>query len=147
MKKILSILLGLFIGAHAFAQHDTIKNPTIPREVLGSFNKTHPNAKLVNWSRANGEYLATYKEKNSTLWTTYNSKGSLIENKWKVSAAELPKTLLDSIPESDSLQNKEIYKRTNANGFISYEINSPDKKIIYNANGKHVSTTEMIKRK
>jgi hypothetical protein len=147
MKNVLSILLGLFIGTQMFAQHNTIKNPTVPKQITSSFNKSHPNAKLVNWCHVNGTYIATFKEGNSTLWTTFDNNGLLLENKWKVTAAELPEAIRDSIPENNSLQDQEIYKRTNAKGFISYEINSPDKKIIYNAHGEHVSTTEMIKRK
>jgi hypothetical protein len=147
MRKILSVLVALFMGMQIFAQHNTLKNPTVPKQITASFNKSHPNAKLVNWCHVNGTYIASFKEGNSTLWTTFDNNGLLLENKCKVTAAELPAMIRDSIPESKSLENQEIYKRTNGKGFVSYEINSPDKKVIYNANGVHVSTTEMIKRK
>ncbi|WP_299250331.1 hypothetical protein [uncultured Cytophaga sp.] len=147
MKNVFILFLTIVLVGQSFAQHDTLKNPTVPKEITSSFNKAHPNAKLVNWSRTNGTYIATFKEGTSTLWTTYDNTGLLLENKWKVTSAELPEMIRDSIPESKANPAQIIYKRTDAKGFVSYEINSPNKKVIYNSFGEHVSTTEMIKRK
>ena len=118
----------------------------MPKQITTSFMKTHPDAKLINWSRANGTYIATFQENNSTLWSTYDEKGLLLENKWKVSMNELPFIITDSIKEKDINKDVAYYKTTNANGLIRYEIKTPDKKTVFSSNGQAISTTEKIKR-
>lgn len=151
MKKIFFFILYIFIATNVFAFNikegtDTIKNPTVPKVTLNSFSKAHPNAKLAYWTKSNNIYIVSYREKNSNLWSTYDSKGKFLENKWKVIFAELPVLAQDYIKKNSTKVVQEYYKIIDSNGIVNYEISSPNKSYVFNCNGEHYKTIELLKK-
>ena len=127
-------------------QSDTIKNPTVPKEIVSSFSKMHPNAKLVNWTKSNSIYIASYKEENINLWTTFDSEGQLLENKWKVLLTELPYTTQTFIKKNNIQGSLEYYKIIDAKSAVNYEISSFNKSYVFNSEGDLYKTIELLKK-
>jgi hypothetical protein len=151
MKKIFLFILTILLVSNAFAfsimvETDTIKNPTVPKEILTSFSKAHPNAKLAYWTKSNNIYIVSYREQSSNLWTTYDSNGQFLENKWKVVLAELPIPTQDYIKRNSTKAVQEYYKITDSSGVINYEVSSPNKSCVFNSNGEHYKTIELLKK-
>lgn len=146
MKKICLLLLSIVFASQGFAKNDTIRNPTVPKDIVASFAKTHPDAKLMTWSKANNIYIVSYRENNANLWTTYDSNGALLENKWKIQAKDLPVAAQDFIKKNNTQGIQEYYKSTDASGAIYYEVSSPDKSYVFDAEGTHFKTIESVKK-
>jgi len=151
MKKICLFVLSIIFESHVFASQffaksDTIKNPTVPKEIVASFSKTHPNAKLANWMKSNSIFIVSYKENNKNLWTTYDSNGQLLENKWKVLSTELPSETQDYVKKNNTQGIQEYYKIIDASGTINYEVSSLQKSYIFNSEGEYYKTIEFLKK-
>jgi hypothetical protein len=146
MTKICLFILTIIFVSNVFAKYDTIKNPVVPKEIVTGFSKAHPNAKLVNWTKYNNIYIASYRQDNANLWTTYDSKGQLLENKWKVTAVNLPAATQDYIKKNNTQGIQEYYKIIDAAGTINYEVSSFAKSYIFNSEGEHYKTVELLKK-
>lgn len=146
MKKTYLLILFIIFASQGFAKHDTIKNPTVPKEIIASFAKAHPDAKLMTWSKSNNIFIVAYREVNSNLWTTFDSEGKLLENKWKITLAELPLPVQDYIKKNNSKAVQEYYKIIDANGAINYEVSSAERSDVFDSQGRHFKTTELIKK-
>jgi|GEM_PF-1655388 len=151
MKKICLFILSVIFVSNAFASRrlektDTIKNPTVPKEIVASFSKTHPNAKLINWAKSNGIYIVSYREETTNLWTTYDADGQLLETKWKVRVSDLPTATQDYIKKNNTQGIQEYYKIKDASGTVNYEVSSLNKSYVFNIEGELYKTIELLKK-
>jgi hypothetical protein len=146
MKKIYLFLLFIGFASQGFAKSDTIRNPTVPKEIVASFAKAHPDAKLVNWAKANSSYIVSYREANYNLWTIYDLNGELIESKWRILEKDLPSPTLDYIKKNNTQGIQEYYKIVDASGVINYEISALHKSYIFDTNGEYFKTIESLKK-
>lgn len=149
-KTCLCILAIIFVtnvfASNIFAKTDTIKNPTVPKEIVASFSKTHPNAKLINWAKSNGIYIVSYREETTNLWTTYDADGQLLETKWKVRVSDLPTPTQDYIKKNNTQGIQEYYKIIDAGGTVNYEVSSLNKSYVFNTEGELYKTIELLKK-
>ncbi|WP_018342331.1 hypothetical protein [Cytophaga aurantiaca] len=146
MKKVYLFLLFIGFASQGFAKSDTIRNPTVPKEIVASFAKAHPDAKLVNWAKANSTYLVSYREASYNLWTVYDLDGGLIESKWRILAKDLPAATQDYIKENNTQGIQEYYKVMEANGTINYEITALTKSYVFDSEGVLYKTIESLKK-
>jgi hypothetical protein len=146
MKKICLFLLFIGFATQGFAKSDTIRNPTVPKEIVASFAKAHPDAKLVNWAKAKSTYIVSYRETNSNLWTIYDLNGDLIESKWRVFEKDLPSATLNYIKTNNTQEIQEYYKIIEANGNINYEVSTLTKSYMFDSEGLFYKTIELLKR-
>lgn len=149
-KTCLCILAVIFVtnvfASRVLAKTDTIKNPTVPKEIVATFSKTHPNAKLVNWAKSNGIYIVSYREETTNLWTTYNADGELLETKWKVRVSDLPTAIQDYIKKNNTQGIQEYYKIINEDRIVNYEVSSLNKSYVFNSEGELYKTIELLKK-
>lgn len=135
MKK---LLIGLFIlsSVTLFAQdnkdeHDRDQNKNrsenrdsrnnqAPENVQRSFRQDNPNTQNTHWENTNGQWHATYRDKdNRDVDTYYNSGGQRIDTHSSYNQNELPERVRDR-----------ANKRYHSN-YKSYRIDRPNSQTIF----------------
>jgi uncharacterized membrane protein YkoI len=114
------MLTALLIGAMISASGQ--KATDVPAPAKAAFEKAHPNAQHVKWSRENKDYEAEFDQDGQEMSVVVNAAGNILETEQQIAANFLPNPIHDYVLKN--LPGKKIKggsKITMADGTVKYE--------------------------
>ncbi|UPT71012.1 MAG: PepSY-like domain-containing protein [Flavobacterium sp. JAD_PAG50586_2] len=140
MKKSVIIVVALVLSTIAFAQK--VKATKVPEIVSKSLLSKYPNAKNVKWDKEENNYEASFESNKIENSVLFNSNGKIIETEVEITAAQLPKSILNYIGKNYKDQKvKEAAKIISEKGIVTYEAEIKGKDLLFDENGKLLSVS------
>jgi hypothetical protein len=141
MKKI-AFLFVLIICFH-FTYGQIAKSKNIPWLVENTFQQLYPSADKVKWEKEGENYEVNFKVNKKKVSITLDSLGKLIEKEEDIEISQLPAKAGDYINKNyPKSKIKEVEKKTDAQGMITYEVEVRRKELIFDANGNLIKETK-----
>ncbi|MBO9617799.1 MAG: PepSY-like domain-containing protein [Niabella sp.] len=133
MKTVI-VMTSLFLGiaATGFAQDKQVKTPPAP--VKAAFQKQYPGVK-AKWELEDGNYEASFTNKNVKTSAIYDEKGNLQETETAIPGQEFPKAAKDFITSKKLGPIKETAKIVKPDGTIQYEAEIKKMDYLFDAKG------------
>lgn len=145
MKKLI-----VFLAAAAFAlqvnaqteKSEKVMEKDVPASVTSAFQKTHTDAKMVDWKKTDSNYEVEFDETGTKKYIEYNVLGKEISSKVKIKESELPASATTYINQNyKDVLIKEYYQKSE-NGSTSYIVKAKDKKITFDSKGNYKKTED-----
>ena len=139
MKKILLALFAIssFTTINAQKKAAMVKAPAAAKEV---FAKAHPGA-TGKWEKEDANYEVTFKESGKTMSCIVTPNGSILETETDMPVTSLPAPVAAYIAQHyKGVKVKEAATIVKADGTTKYEANVKGKDVMFDANGKLLSS-------
>lgn len=140
MRKSVIIVVALVLSTIAFAQK--VKATKVPEIVSKSLLSKYPYAKNVKWDKEENNYEASFESNKIENSVLFNANGKIIETEVEITAAQLPKSILNYIGKNYKDQKvKEAAKIISDKGIVTYEAEIKGKDLLFDENGKLLSVS------
>lgn len=140
MRKSVIIVVALVLSTIAFAQK--VKATKVPEIITKSLMSKYPNAKNVKWDKEENNYEASFESNKIENSILFNANGKIIETEVEITAAQLPKSILNYIGKNYKDQKvKEAAKIISEKGVVTYEAEIKGKDLLFDENGKLLSVS------
>ena len=140
MRKSVIIVVALVLSTIAFAQK--VKATKVPEIVSKSLMSKYPNAKKVKWDKEDNNYEASFESNKIENSVLFNANGKIIETEVEITAAQLPKSILNYLGKNYKDQKvKEAAKIISDKGIVTYEAEIKGKDLLFDENGKLLSVS------
>lgn len=140
MRKSVIIVVALMLSTIAFAQK--VKATKVPEIVSKSLLSKYPNAKKVKWDKEENNYEASFESNKIENSILFNANGKIIETEVEITAAQLPKPILNYIGKNyKDHKVKEAAKIISDKGIVTYEAEIKGKDLLFDENGKLLSVS------
>ena len=139
MKKMLFALLTFSVVTVAQAQKKPamVKAPAAAKE---AFAKAHPGA-TGKWEKEDANYEVTFKESGKTMSCIVTPNGSILETETDMPVTSLPAPVTAYIAQHyKGVKVKEAATIVKADGTTEYEANIKGKDVMFDENGKLLSS-------
>ncbi len=141
MRKI-AFVFALIICFH-FTHGQIAKSKNIPLPVENNFQQLYPSADKVKWEKEGENYEVNFKVNKKKISITFDSLGKLIEKEEDIEISQLPAKASEYINKNyPKSKIKEIEKKTDAQGMITYEVEVRGKELVFDANGNLIKETK-----
>lgn len=117
MKK--TLLLALLTTAFLFTGCKQRTNQA-PEEVLNAFAAIFPDATHVEWSRQISTFTADFYHDQHEKQVQFNSKGTWLQTRTKVSIYEVPAPVMAAVRKSSNRKIDDAYLFEKSKGVASY---------------------------
>src|SRR3954453_4245754 len=141
MKRIIaSITVATFLLGSVYAQD--VKSSQVPAIVKSACMKRFPEASKVLWEKENGNYEANWGGRSGEDTSVqFTPTGIFVEFEKAIPINKLPAAVITYVKEHENgAKIKEAAIITDANGKVSYEAEVKGKDLIFDENGKFLTT-------
>ncbi len=96
-KAVRSLLIGLAVTAACPADAQNLKTSEVPKNVTEKFHAQYPKAKSISWEKVGADYVASYKDDQSSTRTTYTENGKWLRTAIFVEQEDLPMNVFNVV--------------------------------------------------
>ena len=146
MKKLIVFLAAAALAIQVNAQTGKSEKVTandVPSSVTTSFNKSHTDAKMVNWKKVDSNYEVEFDETGTKKFIEYDVLGKELTSKVKIKEADIPASAKTYIDQNyKDVMMKEYYQVKDQSGTTWYAVKAKDKKVIFDSKGNYKKTED-----
>jgi hypothetical protein len=133
------VIMGLITVSYA----QTLAPNDVPVKISKSFEKSHPETNLVEWSKVGDDFKASYLVDNKNMSATYSTSGKLRKTEKEISFSQLPAPVLKYV--NDNFPGEVIKKKvliTSSTGKSLYQLQVKQQDLAFNSQGTLIQPEE-----
>jgi hypothetical protein len=133
------VFVSLFL-IPAFFNAQKVKKENVPPAVVSAFISDHPNVKVDEWEKENGNFEAEFKIHGKEHSMVYDAQGKLVESEEEIAPDDLPDVARQYIVSNYRKSKiKEAARITSASGIVTYEADLGTQDLLFDNSGKFIT--------